>query len=115
MSLSKNELCYDIMEMIGKQYTIIKETNKNKKLYGEIVKHLEYYIDEYVDYRDENEAQAVMTWELLDKGLFKMGGHRRIDAQFLQYEDLWCSNHYKIIANKHGGQEEYDDWCDNYF
>ena len=113
MSLSKNELCYDIMEMIGKEYTIIKETNKNKKLYGEIVKHLEYYIDYYV--LDGSEGQGAMTYELLYKELFKRGGHRRIDTQFLEYEDLWSSNHYEIIANKHGGEDDYNNWIDKYF
>ena len=108
-------VCYDIMEMIGKQYTIIKETNKNKKLYGEMIKHLNYYIDEYVDPEDDYDAQAIMTYELLYKELLKRGGHPRIDTQFLEYEDLWCSNHYEIIANKHGGQEEYDKWCDACF
>ena len=107
MSLSKNELCYDIMEMIGKQYTIIKETNKNKKLYGEIVKHLEYYIDEYVDYRDENGT-------FTPRPIYIRYGDKRTDTNFLEYEELWCSNHYEIIADKHGGQD-YDDWCDAWF
>ena len=98
MALNKNELSYDIMEMIGKQYTIIKETNKNKKLYGEIVKHLNYYFEE----RE--------PWPI-----YIRYGDKRTDTQFLEYEDLWCSNHYEIIANKHGGQEEYDNWCDACF
>ena len=106
-------VCFDIMEMIGKQYTIIKETNKNKKVYSEVIKHLEYYIDEYVD--NDDEAQAVMTNQLLYNELLKRGGHTRIDTEFLEYEDLWCSNHYNIIADKHGGKEKYDNWCDNYF
>ena len=108
-------VCFDIMEMIGKQYKIIKETNKNKKLYGEMIKHLEYYIDEFVDPEDDDEAQAVMTYDLLYRELLKSGGHRRIDTQFLEYEELWNTNHYKIICDKHGGKEKYDKWCDNYF
>ena len=102
MSLSKNELCFDIMEMIGKQYTIIKETNKNKKIYGEIVKHLEYYIDEHGEYIDPE---------------FIKCGDIRTDTRFLEYEyDIHSAgNHYKIIADKWGGEDEYNDWCDNYF
>ena len=100
MAMNKNELCYDIMEMIGKQYTIIKETNKNKKLYGEIVKHLEYYLDDY---------GWTITPYCVKNGII------RNDTQFLEYEELWFSNHYKIIADKYGGEDEYNDWCDNYF
>ena len=98
-------LCFDFMEMIGKEYTNIKETKKNKKIYSDIVKHLEYYFeDEYFDYHDEP-----ITPEYI-----KMG-NMRTDTGFLEYEDLWSTNHYKIICDKWGGEEKYDEWCDNYF
>ena len=104
MSLSKNELCYDIMEMIGKEYTKIKtnikETNKNKKLHGEIIKHLNYYCD-YYDY--------LITPEYIK------GGLKKIDTEFLEHENLWCSGHHIIIASKYGGADEYEDWCEDYF
>jgi hypothetical protein len=101
------ELCYDIMEMIGKEYTIIKETNKNKKLYGEIVKHLKYYFDEHGMYEEKHGIYG-NPW------CFK-NGDIRLDTEFLEYEELWNTNHYKIICNKHGGKEEYDEWCNNDF
>ena len=43
MSLSKNELCYDIMEMIVKQYTIIKEkTNSSGEKWSNFLQTLPY-------------------------------------------------------------------------
>ena len=102
-----NVLCYDIMEMIGKEYDLIKQTNKNKKLYGEIVKHLDYYFDEYKMYEEKwgRHVNVRLIWS----------GDRRVDTKFLEYEDLWSSNHYKVIANDWGGEEEYEYWCAAYF
>lgn len=92
-------LCFDIMEMIGKEYDNIKATNKNKQVYSDIVKHLNYYFEEH--------------GETLEPEFIK-GGDIRTDTQFLEYEDLWNSNHHNIISCKYGG-EEYEEWCDNYF
>ena len=102
-------VCFDIMEMIGEQYKIIKETNKNKKIYGEIIKHLDYYIDYYVDPEDNDEAQEILTNNLFYKQ--DLLEEHFIDTKFLDYENLWDTNHYKIICHKHGGQEHYDEWC----
>lgn len=100
-------LCYDIMEMIGKEYTIIKQTNKNKKLYGEIVKHLDYYFDEHGMYKEK--------WGRYTNPEFIKQGDIRTDTQFLEYEELFDTNHYKIIADKYGGEEKYEEWCDGCF
>ena len=107
-------VCFDIMEMIGKQYTIIKETNKNKKLYSEVIKHLEYYIDEYEMDKEypSVEGSARSTHSLIREYIKE--GNIRVDTEFLEYEDLLSSNHYKIIAHKYGGEQKYNDWCDNY-
>jgi len=99
------DLCFDIMEMIGKEYTIIKETNKNKKLYGEIVKHLDYYFDVHGMYKEIHGRYTNTE--------FIKNGDIITDTEFLEYENLWSSNHYKIIADKHGGQDKYNKWCDN--
>lgn len=106
MAMNKNELCYDIMEMIGKQYTNIKETNKNKEIYKGIIKHLDYYFEEHGMYEEKHGRYTNPE--------FIKEGDIRTDTEFLEYEDLWSSNHYKIIADKYG-REEYDNWCDNYF
>jgi len=93
-------LCFDIMEKIGKEYNNIKATNKNKQVYSDIVKHLNYYFEEHGRFTNPE---------------FIKQGDIRTDTQFLEYEDLWTNQHYNIIADKYGGQEEYDEWCDNYF
>jgi hypothetical protein len=45
-------ICFDIMEMIGKQYTIIKETEKNKKLFSNIIQNelLDEVMEFWIDY-----------------------------------------------------------------
>ena len=101
-------VCFDIMEMIGEQYKIIKETNKNKKIYRQIIKHLDYYFDDYGSVNPE----------------FIKDGDIRVDTQFIEYEDLFNTNHYQIIHDKYDGcvgdfsfggsydwEDQYDEWC----
>eukprot|EP01047_Picozoa_sp_COSAG01_P066104 COSAG01_NODE_9061_length_2566_cov_2.841103_2_plen_106_part_00 len=42
-------VCFDIMEMIGTEYQKVKETQKNKKMYGEIVSHLKEYFNLFLE------------------------------------------------------------------
>ena len=100
-------LCFDIMEMIGKEYTNIKETKKNKQVYSDIVKHLNYYFEEHGMYEEQH-------GRFTDPEFIKQGDIRT-DTEFLEYEDLSTTNHYNIIADKWGGEGNYEDWCDNYF
>tara|TARA_R100001480_G_scaffold152281_1_gene154174 strand:+ start:43 stop:354 length:312 start_codon:yes stop_codon:yes gene_type:complete len=100
-------LCFDIMEMIGKEYNNIKATNKNKQVYSDIVKHLNYYFEEHGMYE---ESHGRFT-----NPEFIKQGDIRTDTQFLEYEDLSTNQHYNIIADKYGGQEAYDEWWDNCF
>jgi hypothetical protein len=82
-------------------------------------------------------------WGVNITELFKYG-QKRWDTYLLENEDIFrdndyvCENlkdeykneplplclrphnnlyqlYYKVIADKHGGEDEYDEWCDNYY
>jgi len=108
-------VCFDIMEMIGKEYQNIKETNKNKKIYGEIIEHLDHYFIHYEAYKEYPSGEGCMKSTHSFIREYIKEGDIRIDTQFLEYENLWDTNHYKMICHKHGGQEHYDKWCDEYW
>jgi len=100
-------VCFDIMEMIGKQYNNIKETNKNKKIYSQIIQHLDHYFYEHGMYEEKHGRYT--NPEYIKEGDI------RVDTRFLEEEECWNTNNYKIICDKHGGKEKYDEWCDNYY
>jgi len=107
-------VCFDIMEMIGKEYNNIKETIKNKKIYGEIIQHLDHYFFEYKwevypFLQDPDSFTISMMKEYIKEG------NIRIDTLFLEEQECWETSHYKIICDKYGGKEKYDEWCDMYY
>ncbi len=108
-------VCFDIMEMIGKEYNNIKETIKNKKIYGEIIQHLDHYFFEYEAWEEYPfvEGAVCSTHQMIRQ--FIKEGNIRVDTRFLEEEECWNTNHYKIICDKYGGKEKYDKWCDMYY
>ena len=96
----------DIIIKICKQNKINKQNELYKKRHNIVIKHLQEYIDEYV-IKDDTEPD-------INYGFF-FDGDIRCDARFLEYNDLWETSYYKTIANEWGGEDEFDEWMDNYF
>ena len=80
-------------------------SKKYKKTYGLIVKHLEEYFEEMIDEDDENPDINVD---------FISNGDIQTDCRFIEYNDLWTSNFYKNIINKHG-ETDFTYYADNIF
>ena len=88
---------YDLMEKIGQDVKNIRETEKNKKIYSHVVKHLNDYMDYYED---------SITPETV------YNGDIRCDVNFLEYNDLW-KEYYQIIVNSYDmTEQQFDDWCE---
>eukprot|EP01049_Picozoa_sp_SAG25_P001628 SAG25_NODE_75_length_16951_cov_86.523208_21_plen_133_part_00 len=114
-------VCFDIMEMIGTEYQKLKETQKNKKMYGEIVTHLKEYFNLFLEdakyitgdpygepsswkYEVVDEYNiAEMRGALLYCEMLK-DGNTTCDYRFLDHNDLWNTNHAKVIKQK-GGED----------
>jgi len=88
-------LCDDIIECIGIEYKKIKQKEKYYKLYGDIIKHLKYYLHTYI-----NEKNHLLSLKILQSG------DLRIDSRFL-YDNNFINkknNHYYILSNIYGKQ-----------
>lgn len=85
-------LCDDILECIGIEYKKIKQKNYYYQLYGDIIKHLKYYLHTYTD---------KLLLSVLQQG------DLRIDTRFL-FDNNYINKknkHYDIISNLYGGSE----------
>jgi hypothetical protein len=115
-------VCFDIMEMIGTEYQKVKETQKNKKMYGEIVSHLKEYFNLFLEdnrYLTGDPYGEASSWkyEVVDEhNIAEMreallycdqltDGNLTCDCRFLNHNDLWNTNHAKAIKEKTGEEE----------
>jgi hypothetical protein len=91
---------YDLMEKIGQDVKNIRETEKNKKLYSDIIKHL----DDYMDYYEDS-----ITPEII------YNADLRCDVNFLEFNDLYNEYEHIIMKSHDMDEESFNDLCDNWY
>ena len=135
-----NHLILSILNM----NRINKENAVFKKKHDIVIKHLNIYFEEIEDeFGGDLEEEGVNTDQYNISYIFK-DGMIRWDTYLLENDDIFrdndyvCENlkdeyknepiptclrpfnklykeYYKLIADKYGGEDEYDEWCDNYY
>ena len=93
-----NELIMKIIKM-----NTDREIEENRSKYNIIVNHLGVYFENSFNYVSPSPS------------CFRDGIIRH-DAALLEYHDLWGNKEvYNNICNRHGGEKEFNEWCDDWF
>jgi hypothetical protein len=97
----------DILFNIFHENKINKQNDIWKKRHNLMIKHFQEYCDE-LESEDEPSGTYLSPEHVKDDDI-------RCDVRFMDYNDAWNTSLGRLICDIHGGEEEVQDWCDNYY
>ena len=105
-----NNLIIDIC----KQNKINKQNEIWRKRHNLMIKHFQEYCDE-LESEDEPSGTYLSPEHVKDDPEMESWGDIRCDVRFMDNNDAWHTSLGRFICDMHGGEEEVQNWCDNYY